>query len=94
MEMPAVNECAADSCAYNRDRNCHALAITVGDPASAHCDTFLTASVQGGAPSAAGQVGACKMADCRHNVNLECQAAGIAVGMRHGEADCLTYSPA
>ncbi|MFC5673066.1 DUF1540 domain-containing protein, partial [Streptomyces incanus] len=47
MEMPAVHECVAEDCAYNRDRACHALAITVGDTAGvvvrhAHCDTFVS----------------------------------------------------
>ncbi|WP_406445547.1 hemerythrin domain-containing protein [Streptomyces sp. NBC_00631] len=31
--MPAVTECEVENCAYNRDRACHALAITVGDTA-------------------------------------------------------------
>jgi hypothetical protein len=93
MEMPTVNECAVDVCAYNRNRACHALAITVGDSLHAHCDTFFSATVAGGEPSAVGRVGACKMADCRHNTNLECQAPGVSVGFRQDEADCLTYSP-
>lgn len=92
--MPAINQCAADGCAYNQEHSCHALAITVGDATEAHCDTFFGASFKGGDISAIGKVGACKMADCRHNVNLECQAPGIDVGFHRNEVDCLTYQPA
>lgn len=99
MEMPVVTECAVQDCAYNRDRACHALAITVGDAAGvvvrhAHCDTFVASPAKGGDPSVTGHVGACKMSDCRHNVELECRAPGITVGYRQTEADCLTYAPA
>ncbi|MDW4909241.1 hypothetical protein RB628_28850 [Streptomyces sp. ADMS] len=61
-------------CAYNRDRACHALAITVGDILHAHCDTFFTSPAKGGDRSATGRVGACKMSDCRHNIDFECRA--------------------
>ncbi|MFD1829330.1 DUF1540 domain-containing protein [Streptomyces desertarenae] len=92
-EMPVVNECAVDTCAYNREHVCHALAITVGDPQHAHCDTFFTSPRKGGSSAAAGHVGACKMSDCRYNADFECHATGISVGARHDTADCLTYSP-
>lgn len=94
MDMPIVNECAVQDCAYNLDHACHALAITVGDVRHAHCDTFFTAPSKGGDPSATGHVGACKMADCRHNVDFECHAPGIAVGHHQTDADCLTFAPA
>jgi hypothetical protein len=93
MEMPAVDECAVDACAYNRDRTCHALAITVGNGNNAHCGTFFMTSVKGGDPSAIGRVGACKLSDCEYNVELECQAPGIAVGYQQQAVDCLTYQP-
>ncbi|WP_188987148.1 DUF1540 domain-containing protein [Saccharopolyspora thermophila] len=94
MDMPVVNRCTAENCAYNQDLACHALAITVGDPAHAQCDTFTSATVRGGSPDAVGHVGACKMADCRHNVDLECRAPGITVGYQDDIVDCLTYQPA
>ncbi|MCP2167363.1 DUF1540 domain-containing protein [Goodfellowiella coeruleoviolacea] len=93
MDMPVVSECSAESCAYNRNHACHALAITVGIPEQAHCDTYFTAPRQGGVADAMGHVGACKMADCQHNVDLECRAPAISVGARQDVADCLTYSP-
>lgn len=100
MEMPVVNECAVEDCGYNRDRACHALAITVGDTAGvavrhAHCDTFFVSPAKGGDPSVTGRVGACKMSDCRHNADFACHApAGITVGYQQNEVDCLTYAPA
>ncbi|MCC5574814.1 DUF1540 domain-containing protein [Microtetraspora sp. AC03309] len=94
MEMPVVNECQVESCAYNRNGACHALAITVGDVHHAHCDTFLSGPSKGGDPSVTARVGACKMSDCRHNVQFECQAPGIVVGYSHDDAECLTYAPA
>ncbi|MGW2512244.1 DUF1540 domain-containing protein [Streptomyces scopuliridis] len=93
MDMPVVNECAVEPCAYNHDGGCHALAITVGDSREARCDTYFTAARKGGDPLAGGHVGACKMAGCRHNVDFECQAPGITVGGRQDMADCLTYAP-
>ncbi|MCC3652250.1 MULTISPECIES: DUF1540 domain-containing protein [Streptomyces] len=94
MDMPIVNDCAATSCAYNRESTCHALAITVGDPGHAHCDTFIDSGARGGDMSSTGRVGACKMSECRHNDQLECRAPGITVGFQQNAADCLTYAPA
>lgn len=93
MDMPVVNQCTAESCAFNHDQNCHALAITIGEPSHATCDTFVTSSVEGGDPAATGHVGACKMNDCRYNDHLECRAPGISVGYDHDLVDCLTYQP-
>lgn len=94
LTMPLVNECTAEQCAYNREHACHALAITVGEPqAAAQCDTFFDTAVKGGDQSTTGRVGACKMADCAHNVDLECQAPGIQVGQHAATVDCLTYQP-
>lgn len=94
MDMPVVNSCQVDACAYNAAHTCHALAITVGNSTHAQCDTFVGAGEQGGDPSSTGHVGACKMSDCQHNVQLECQAPGISVGFEQRQADCLTYAPA
>jgi hypothetical protein len=94
MEMPAVNQCVVEDCAYNRDRACHALAITVGDVRRPQCDTFFSSPSKGGDPSATGRVGACKMSGCTHNDQFECRAPGITVGFQQSEIDCLTYAPA
>ncbi|WP_406291967.1 hypothetical protein [Embleya sp. NBC_00896] len=42
IEVPVVNDCAIEDCAYNRHPACHAPAITMGDVQHAHCDTFFT----------------------------------------------------
>ncbi|MFG2986352.1 DUF1540 domain-containing protein [Streptomyces sp. NPDC048258] len=94
MEMPLVKQCSIEACAYNRDSTCHALAITVGDTVKAHCDTFFSSTAKGGDPSSTGRVGACKVANCRHNVQFECRAPGITVGYQQSEVDCLTFAPA
>ncbi len=36
-------------------------------------------------------VGACKVIQCIHNEDLECQASSIDVGFANGLADCMTY---
>jgi hypothetical protein len=94
MEMPLVNKCTAENCAFNREQTCHALAITIGDSLHAQCDTFCSTPIAGGDPDSVGHVGACKMADCRYNDHLECQAPGISVGYEQNIVDCLTYQPA
>ncbi|WP_236567887.1 MULTISPECIES: DUF1540 domain-containing protein [unclassified Nocardiopsis] len=92
--MPVVNSCTVDTCAYNDQHSCHALAITVGNTSHAQCDTFFSGEEEGGDPMATAQVGACKMSDCQHNTQLECQAPGISVGYEKNQVDCLTYAPA
>ncbi|GAA3411565.1 DUF1540 domain-containing protein [Streptosporangium vulgare] len=94
MQMPTVNECQVEACAYNTEHACHALAITVGNSSHAECETFFKVSSKGGDPAATGRVGACKMANCQHNVQYECQASGIVVGYAQQDIDCLTYAPA
>ncbi|WP_244302642.1 MULTISPECIES: DUF1540 domain-containing protein [Streptomyces] len=54
----------------------------------------MSADMEGGEPSVTGRVGACKMADCRHNTGLECHAPSITVGYEHEQVDCLTYARA
>lgn len=90
METPKVISCAAESCAYNRGKVCHALAVTIG---SSHqmCDTYLEDSQKGGAPDAQGSVGACHMKECRFNRLLECSAAAIEVGEHQKHGDCRTF---
>ncbi len=92
MDMVKIIECDADECAYNRDRTCHAMAITVGGGSDHRCDTFFPTSSMGGFPDIIGGVGACKSASCRHNRNLECAAPGIKIGHEGQFVDCLTFS--
>lgn len=91
MDMPLVRECSALSCAYNADRRCHALAITIGDTGHPHCDTFCDIGAKGGDLAVLGRVGACKTADCAFNRALECTAPAIVVGYARDDMDCTTY---
>lgn len=93
MKMPKVTACDITQCAYNLERKCHALAITVGDGAHPQCDTFCPSSTKGGDAKAIAGVGACKVSQCQHNKNLECQAQGIQIGYMQNEVDCLTFKP-
>jgi len=91
LEMPAVQNCEATECAYNREQVCHARAITIGDNQHAACDTMLSGEPKHAKrPDVAG-VGACKVASCMYNDDFECQADGIEVGLAQDHADCLTF---
>ncbi|MFE1251152.1 hypothetical protein [Streptomyces sp. NPDC058766] len=41
-----------------------------------------------------GRVGACRMADCRHDTGLECHAPAVTVGYAHERVDRLTCARA
>lgn len=90
-KMPSVSECEVTSCAYNQQRVCHALAITVGDDICPMCDTYFGSASKGGVGDATGSVGACKESDCQFNDALECSAPNIKVANHSGHADCSTY---
>lgn len=93
LDMPAVAECSVSECAYNDAMACHAKAITVGDGAFPGCDTFFTTPRNVHLPDdLTPGVGACKVEACRHNVDLECGAHSVAVGIRDDEVCCLTYA--
>ena len=92
-DMPRIKGCEVTECAYNIDRNCQAIAITVGNSQSARCDTFYRHS-KGGIKGLNGGVGACKVDSCKFNTDLECFAdQGIKVAQKSGEATCATFSP-
>lgn len=92
-DMPRIQLCDVTECAYNIDKNCHAVAITVGNAQAARCDTFYKHS-KGGIRTLTGGVGACKMDSCKFNTDLECFAdQGIKVATNGGEAVCKTFSP-
>lgn len=94
MKMPKITSCEAMECSYNRNQQCHALAITVGGPeACPSCDTHLRAGKKGGVADMTGGVGACKLDSCTHNSSFECSASAIKVGLFHGHADCATFNP-
>lgn len=93
MKMPKVMECSAENCAYNSGKSCHAMAITVGEPAGGpSCDTFFAAEKHGGVLDMTAGVGACKLSDCKFNKDYECSASSITVGMHKGQPDCMTFA--
>ena len=86
-----VNQCTATECAYNDDRQCRALAITVGEPTAATCGTYTPHQAKGGYQMTVANVGACKASNCVHNSDLTCQASAVTVGMANGSVGCLTF---
>lgn len=90
-EMPKVVECMMTDCAYNTDKICHAMAITVGGGMCPLCDTAMKAVKKGGVMDMTGTVGACKVENCRFNDSLECGADGIRVTLHQQHAECGTF---
>ncbi len=91
MDMPKVQQCQVEQCAYNHNKTCHAMAITIGNGSHPHCDTYFTSGTKGGESRSAG-VGACKTSTCKFNKSFECHASKIQVGAQTDEADCLTFT--
>jgi hypothetical protein len=94
MDMPIIQKCSVEDCAYNTDNTCHALAITVGDVVDPRCDTFYRTDHKGGVIDSTGKVGACKQELCKFNEDLECAASpGIRIAPQEGRAECITFEP-
>jgi hypothetical protein len=92
MKMPRISACEVMDCSYNQNKQCHALAITVGgEEVCACCDTYLHANQKGGDIDMTGSVGACKMDTCTFNSSFECSASQIKVGLHQGHPDCTTF---
>ncbi len=91
MEMVSIKSCGVNNCAYNREKGCRTLAITVGP--HGECNTFIHASPRAGFPEVKGGIGACQAASCRFNESLECRAPSIDVSSDERHADCATYDP-
>lgn len=90
--MSKVMDCAVTDCSYNRNKECHAMAITVGAGKHPMCDTLFKSSQKGGIMDMMGSVGACKEEDCKYNQALECSASGIHVAIHADHADCSTFA--
>ncbi|MEW5895647.1 MAG: DUF1540 domain-containing protein [Candidatus Omnitrophota bacterium] len=90
-EMSRIISCDAIQCAYNTNRQCHTVGITVGDGKCPLCDTALKADQKGGISDMTGGVGACKVAICEYNESLECTAPGINVCMHEDHPECCTF---
>jgi hypothetical protein len=90
MNMVKIKECSVLDCAYNKNKQCHTPAITVGGPEPL-CDSYITGAQKAGVDNMTGFVGACHVANCQFNKSLECSAGGIAVGIHSAHADCMTF---
>ncbi len=91
IEMPAVEGCEAQDCAYNHDLSCHARGITIGDLKHPGCDTFTPAGQHTHETKRIAGVGACKVVACRYNDDLECEADSIRVGRSGNAIICKTF---
>jgi hypothetical protein len=89
-----VNQCAATECAYNDNRSCRALAITIGEPSAHTCATYAPKQAKGGRQMTIANVGACKASTCVNNSNLTCTAAQVTMGLEGGQVRCLTFKTA
>jgi hypothetical protein len=89
-EIPQVKQCKATDCAYNRDKACHALAITIGQSDNPICNTYLVSDTHTTTEQIGG-VGSCKVSSCFHNADFECHADGIQVDHASSEVVCKTY---
>ena len=94
VEMPPISQCDVTQCAYNQNRNCRAKAITVGDRDDhPGCDTLFTSQYKTHDKSRIAGVGACKVAGCMFNNDLECSAEKITVNQVANDVRCTTYLP-
>ncbi len=89
-QMSIVSRCEVVDCAYNRNGNCEAIAITIGHGSHPACDTYFKSSQHTKAETQAG-VGACKVINCEYNRDFLCSAGSIEVGHGDDPADCLTF---
>ena len=90
-KMPEVTECLMENCAYNDEKQCRAIAITVGGGDCPLCDTAFASDKKGGVLTNTGAVGACKVADCMFNDMFQCTASGVRITMHEQHAECGTY---
>lgn len=88
--LPNVLDCNAKECSYNRENECHAGAINVGNDKPL-CDTFYNIPVSGGYNNIKPKVGACKVVKCKHNNELECDSSGIHVQLNEDQAMCASF---
>lgn len=96
MEMPLIQSCDMTDCDYNKHKQCHAMAVTIGDADNPMCDTFWVtegAKAKAGDPKQMGRVGACRMNQCTYNDRLQCTSEGITVRQRERNPMCQTYNP-
>jgi hypothetical protein len=93
--MPVITECKAEECAYNRNRLCHARAITIGDGKHPACDTYFCTSHSSEQhimnKNIIAGIGACKVQSCQYNVDYECFGENISIAHNNGRIACMNY---
>ena len=94
IDMPTVSNCDITDCAYNREHNCHARAITIGDGMHPGCDTYFENKSHTLRSKQLAGVGACKVSACKYNSDFECSAEDIFVGKDKSRVVCMTFSAA
>jgi hypothetical protein len=94
IEMPLVKSCNVENCGFNKNNNCHAKAITIGDYTNPGCDTFMNSEEHAQESVRIAGVGACKVSGCKYNKDFECYAENISVSFKKGKINCQTYRPA
>lgn len=91
IELPLVTQCKISECAYNVGDNCHARAITIGDGVHPGCDTYFKGKSHIHKAERTAGIGACKVAGCKFNDDLECMTDAVKVGMVKNQVSCMTY---
>lgn len=86
-----VLACNVEQCSWWRNRECHAMNISVGDMHPT-CDRYTTAAVDQ-QDSELPQVDNCLVQQCKYNDANGCVAPGITVGHHAEHADCETFVP-
>ena len=85
-----VLTCTVSDCSYNRELECYAQAIAVGDYDHPRCDTYThDASAQ--PKRQEGIVMTCGVSVCNFNEQQHCHARGITVDHHSRHADCGTF---
>lgn len=89
--MSRIAECDVTDCAYNKHNSCHTLAITVGGRKSVRSATPMSSARTAAVFRICMGVGACKVASCKHNELLECNAFTVKIGWHQNHPDCRTF---
>ena len=83
-----VLTCLAEDCSYNRDAECCAPKIEIGDD-HPKCDMYTTSQVSTTAGEPA--ISQCMVSQCHFNSDSECGASGVTMTTHSGHADCATF---
>lgn len=93
ISINVVARCTVPECIFNRDGECYARAITIGNGNHAECETFLSGNHHIPTNQQKAGVGACKSKRCLHNRDFACDAEQVYVGYdeRDGFMGCQSF---